>query len=237
VQALRARLAPIEVLHAGWYLTLALAEIVQCRTGGTRAKFDRYLSNPETQWAFGHAGGDEHYQETAALLDAVRGNSRFSTALEIGCGGGAFTELLADRCERLVGADVSRLALAHACSRKTLQQRVTFMQLDLQTASLPGQFDLIVAMDVLYYINRPWVLRACVVKLIAALCPGGHLLVSHGKVIPSVEHGRLAARFLHGASQIDGLFASNPLLEPLLTRQSEQRFTSLFRKHVVMRAA
>jgi len=227
---LRVRLASADLLHASWYLALALAEIVHSRTGRTRARFDQYLSNPETQWGFGSASNDERYEQAAALLDALRGKSRFGTALEVGCGGGAFTEFLVDRCEGVVALDVSPLALAHARSRRKLQDRVAFKQLNLQTGSLSEQFDLIIVMDVLYYINRPWVMRACVRKLIAALHQEGHLLVGHGKGSRTVEHGRLASRFLHGASQINSLFSSDPQLTLIFVHESEQRFMSLFQK-------
>src|SRR5947209_2806265 len=61
VHALRAWLARIDLLHAGWYLLNALAEIVQSRTGATRARLDRRYRDPRAQWAFGDAAGQEHY--------------------------------------------------------------------------------------------------------------------------------------------------------------------------------
>ena len=91
------------------------------------------------------------YRSTLAALP----RRRIRNALEMGCSIGVFTAMLAERCDRVVAADFSQLAVERARRRLASHANVTIEQRDLR-ASLPdGPFDLVVCSEVLYYWRRP----------------------------------------------------------------------------------
>jgi predicted TPR repeat methyltransferase len=106
------------------------------------------------------------------------GEGPFERALELGCSEGAFTRLLAPRCRSLVAVDISEIAVERARERLRGLDHVTCEVLQLPSEFPEGEFDLIVASDVLYY----WPLAdvvATLPRIEDALAPGGVLLALH----------------------------------------------------------
>ena len=78
----------------------------------------------------------------------------YHRALDIGCGVGIFSRLLADQAEHVVGIDISQSAVDYAVRDSAGISNVEFRQgdmLKLDSASL-GQFDLVVLADTIYYL-------------------------------------------------------------------------------------
>lgn len=78
---------------------------------------------------------------------------RYRQGLEVGCGAGALTELLAPRCDALVAMDCTPRALAVAKMRSS-HGTVTFVE-----GAIPWRWpaqppDLVVLSEVLYFMNR-----------------------------------------------------------------------------------
>ena len=97
---------------------------------------------------------------------------------DIGCGGGLLSEALAKSGAQVTGIDLAHdsinVAKAHAAeSGLDIDYRLTSAE-DL-AAELPGQFDLVCALEMLEHVPDP----ASVVSACAALCkPGGEVVMS-----------------------------------------------------------
>lgn len=112
------------------------------------------------------------------LRDQVRPGDR---ALDVGCGDGAFTAVLAEAGARVIGVDVAQTALDRAGARD--------QELDLRLIPIDGplpfedcRFDLVWASEVLEHVvdTARWLS-----EVRRVLNPGGRLLIttpSHGRV-------------------------------------------------------
>lgn len=89
-----------------------------------------------------------------ALLDAHRpATRRFARALDLGCGTGLGAVAFRDRCEWLVGVDLSAAMVAQARGRG-LYDELCVADLEPFVHAAPGGWDLVVAADVLPYLGE-----------------------------------------------------------------------------------
>lgn len=98
--------------------------------------------------------------------------------LDIGCGTGRYSELLADRCDSVLSVDVSQRMIdiareSHARTNISYQVRGLF---DV-TNERDGTFDAILAMFVLHMFPSH---DAALKHLTELLAPGGHLILMDG---------------------------------------------------------
>lgn len=154
--------------------SLPLARSDRHRAGVSRdaAFFESLYGQHEDPWQYRERKNElEKYRRT---LEAC-GKGPFAAALELACGIGLFTEMLAPRCTSLLAVDISATAVSRA------QERVArFPQVSCERRRLPdempdGPFDLIVCSDVLSY----WLeddVRQAVRTMEARLRPGGRLV-------------------------------------------------------------
>ena len=90
--------------------------------------------------------------------------------LEIGCGTGSFSRLLAGRAERVLAIDLSPQMIRLAKARSKLYPNIGFVEGDAMTYQLPdGRFDCIATLTTLHHLPIESVLR----KIRKALKPGG----------------------------------------------------------------
>jgi ubiquinone/menaquinone biosynthesis C-methylase UbiE len=95
-------------------------------------------------------------------------------ALEVGCGTGAFTRQLARRAERVVAVDLSPAMIEVAQQRSASFSNIEYLVADATTMPLPAEaFHCIASIATLHHMP----LRPMLARLIAALRPGGLLLV------------------------------------------------------------
>ena len=89
----------------------------------------------------------------ARLMELLR-DRRYARTLEIGCGAGAFTTLLAEVSDRVVALDVSPAAIERARARRT-GDGVEFRVANVMEAAPEedGPWDLIVMNETIYYIG------------------------------------------------------------------------------------
>ncbi len=136
--------------------------------------FERLYTEHADPWSV-LASTYEHdkYVATMAALD----QSRYGSALELGCSIGGLTRRLATRCDRLVAVDTSQAALArarHACG----YPNVDFVQAHLPDGDLGGPFDLIVLSEILYYFSMPALVRLAD-RIARVARPGAEYVVVH----------------------------------------------------------
>ncbi|HEU0014790.1 MAG TPA: class I SAM-dependent methyltransferase [Longimicrobium sp.] len=99
---------------------------------------------------------------------------RRETALEVGCGTGAFARLLARRFARVIVIDLSAEMVRRARELSPGIENVEFTQADVHTHELlPAGFDCIATIATLHHLPA----EETLVRLKAALRPGGVLLV------------------------------------------------------------
>lgn len=135
---------------------------------------ERYRSHPDP-WSYETSDYEQaKYQQT---LEAC-GPGPFTTALELGCSIGVFTGLLAPRCRRLVAIDGSAAALSRARRRLLAQPGVELVEGRIPEAIPDADYDLIVASEILYYLDQAE-LDDALARCASALVPGGRLVAVH----------------------------------------------------------
>jgi SAM-dependent methyltransferase len=148
--------------------------------GRTRAKrsiapsyFEaRYRANIDP-WGFRTSEYEQRkFQATIGALS----RRRYHRVLELGCGIGVLSAMLAARCDRLLALDTSQTAIAEA-------KRQNLANADFEVACLPAdfpaeRFDLIVLSEFLYYF-APADLKVVAQQCVRALDQGGEMILCH----------------------------------------------------------
>jgi 2-polyprenyl-3-methyl-5-hydroxy-6-metoxy-1,4-benzoquinol methylase len=95
-------------------------------------------------------------------------------ALDVGCGDGRLTRAIAARGLTVLGVDVSPAMIGLARRRAGADPRLAFRVADVLTDAVPcGGFDLVVSVATVHHMP----LDAVVPRLVAALAPGGTLVI------------------------------------------------------------
>jgi SAM-dependent methyltransferase len=130
-----------------------------------RADFDRLAAHAGEGWSH-----NTHYH--AYLLRQFP--NRCGAALDVGCGAGEFTRLLAERADHVVGVDLSPAMVAVARERAAGRANVELRVADVMEWDVPpASFDCIASIATLHHLA----LRPALRKLAMALRPGGTLAV------------------------------------------------------------
>ncbi len=128
----------------------------------------------EMRWEKNRLVRFEKFVTQAALEDGL-GPDKVLSALELGCGPGTWTGILAARAERVVAADISSEMLAQARRAMAFQPNVDFVQTDIARFDPKGQrFDRVISVRVLEYVPE-W--ENIVEGLGRLLNPGGRAVV------------------------------------------------------------
>ena len=122
----------------------------------------------------------ERYARLIAMLD----QSKYARILEIGCGAGAFSRLLAPMAQQLIALDVSSRAIAAARAAQGSIKHVEFRAANVMDydPKAEGPWDLIVMSETIYYLG--WLYSFFDVawlasELFAATRTGGELLLAN----------------------------------------------------------
>lgn len=138
------------------------------------AYFEALYARDPDPWRF--ASSDYERDKYTATLSALR--PRYRHALEVGCSIGVLTALLAPRCDALLALDVSDRALTMARERCAAIPGIAFARMAVPGDWPPGDFDLILLSEVLYYLS-PSDLAALARRVAGALVPGGDCVLVH----------------------------------------------------------
>jgi SAM-dependent methyltransferase len=130
-----------------------------------QADFDRIASLPQARW-------DQNSHYHGFLLNHVPPHC--DEVLEIGCGAGAFSRLLARRSEHVVALDFSPQMIRVARERSVEYPNIDYFIEEAQKYKFPvGKLDCIVSIATLHHLPFEEMLLKCK----AALRPNGVLLV------------------------------------------------------------
>lgn len=116
-----------------------------------------------------------------ALTLACLPRQRYANAWELGCSNGVLTAALAERCDALLGTDISAAALAEAAASTQASPHVTFQQASHPQDWPTGRFDLIVVSEVGYYLAAT-ALAQLATQLRQSLAHDGLLLACHWRI-------------------------------------------------------
>ena len=163
---------------------LADLDAVQAHGNARKAHFENIFVEPDP-WDYDNTYEVAKYEATMAMAPESVGS-----ALEIGCAEGHFTEHLAPKCSHLVAADIATTAIARVQERMAGAgiTNVSTLVADLVSDPIPSGQDLIVCSEMLYYVGSVEDLDRVLAKLVAALNPGGSLLMAHA--FEACESGR-----------------------------------------------
>lgn len=120
-----------------------------------------------------------HYSQLLALrrwLDIAPGTK----VLDVGCGVGRWSTLLASRGGIVTGVDLSPTMIAEAKRRaagKGVSDRCRFLVQDLARLDANDRFDLIIGVTVLQHILDPQALRSAAQRMVEHLSPGGRMVL------------------------------------------------------------
>lgn len=145
------------------------------RTSTPVASFDARYARSADPW-----GVDSRWYERRKreLMLASLPRERFGRTLEIGCGTGALTARLAERCDAVVALDVSPRAVASTQERIGGSPSVTVHEADARSTLPAGPFDLVVLSELAYYWDAADLERV-VASIDGELAHNGVLAVCH----------------------------------------------------------
>lgn len=145
---------------------------IKTRIRNTYRKLFTLLGLYPNRWSVGNAFKVYEYRE---LVDPAR-MGREDVVLDLGCGQGLQTQLLAYACGRVVGVDVSPTAIAQACEYRRfspVRSRLQYHCSPLEMAGLPADcFDHVFSFCVLEHIPN---LDEVLAELLRIVKPGGDL--------------------------------------------------------------
>jgi cyclopropane fatty-acyl-phospholipid synthase-like methyltransferase len=164
----------------------------------TNADFEaRYKANPDP---WGYETSDYERGKYDATLEAC-GNGPYNRALELGSSIGVFSARLAPRCHSLVTVDAAPSAVADARRRLAGVPSVQVLRGAIPEAIPAGSFDLVVASEILYYLE-PDKLGATLARLRDVLATHGRLVAVHWR--PSGDERPFTAAEVHGLVRRQG---------------------------------
>ena len=100
--------------------------------------------------------------------------------LDVGCGVGRWSRMLAARGATVTGVDLSPTMISEArrrAAREGVAARCRFEVQDLSNLSVDGEYDLVLGVTVLQHILDPEALRAALLGMRARLRPGGRMIL------------------------------------------------------------
>lgn len=193
--------------------------------------FDSEYATAPDHWGYTtNVHERERHLLAVRLLESVCPEGGFGRVLEIGCAEGVFTEMLAPLCNSLVAVDFSEIALDRARKRRIWGDRVTFYQWNVRVDPIPGNFEMIVTMDVLGYIRRLGKLRKVNHKLVSNLRSGDWLFAGDFRQGELFEGSWIAKRLRLGGKCVIEELATHPGLETVKTSSTESHVFAVLRK-------
>ncbi len=206
--------------------------------------FDALYSDNSDPWQYQTRWYEKRKRE---MCLAVLPQAEYDNAIELGCGNGVFSELLARRCQALLSIDGNTQAVQLAKQRlgksyhvRVIQGVIPHVLLSLENALLQSYplsdgalvhkppFDLIVISEILYYLS-PTDIDTVITWIKQNLAVGGTLLCCHWRyaidgfsMTGETVHQRLQRAFNMTNNEVDRpAFTYPALTHPAFTHQSQ----------------
>ncbi len=213
----------------GFWLRSAKADarLAKFKVGRDSAQaFDLLYSQSIDPWGF----EVPHYRYQRRKYDTLVSllpDRQFQNTLDLGCGIGLLSQRLAAHSKKVLGLDVSKVAIAAARQRLAGVDNIAFDQADVTNlpAQLDGAFDLVVVADVLYYLQpmSDEVLKKTATRIAELLKPGGICLLANHFFFDVDPDSRLSRR-IHQA------FIWSPAFRTVAEHRRFFFLTSLFER-------
>jgi len=134
-------------------------------------KFLAESGNPEAIWYWGSPAGKKRAARRGQLLREAAGLKPGMRVLEVGCGTGLFTEMLANSGAHILAVDISPDLIELAKQRSYPPNSVELMVMRFEDCDIDEPFDAIVGSSVLHHLEMETALR----RMYELLKPNGHL--------------------------------------------------------------
>lgn len=173
------------------------------REASARAvRFDALYQGDIDPWDF-RTSAYEREKYTATLAALPRAHYR--RALEVGCSIGELTRRLRSRADKVLGLDVSSVAIAEARRVHSEVPGLDFEVREVPQSWPDGAFDLVVLSEVLYFLE-PDEITALAARAAEALEPGGHCVVVcwTGENDATLDGDGAAERFIEDFGLVGG---------------------------------
>lgn len=205
-------LRSVPQLRETYYLFKALPGLLTYRSDSPQITCTRDYEREDT-WGYSSAWGKHHLRVLLDMLDRGGQNKSFRRGLEIGCGEGYVSEVVAPRCDHLLATDVVPIALDRARRRCSSFQQVHFAEWNLLTDPVSGPYDLILLMSVVEYFcsRRDFLLARN--KVSTMLEPGGLLLTTTTLQNAAYDSAWWTKWLPIGGLRTSEFFAGDPTLE------------------------
>jgi SAM-dependent methyltransferase len=127
------------------------------------------MGHPETTWGWGTPAGKLRAARRAELIAEGARLGPSQRSLEVGCGTGLFTELLAASGAEIFAVDISSELLDLARGRGLPTTQVHFLERRFEDCDVDGPFDSVVGSSILHHLDVNVSLR----RIYELLRPGG----------------------------------------------------------------
>lgn len=178
---------------------------------GARSAFEAAYANNADPWA--SASSRYRYQRNkyAGLISFLPRGKRFARVLDLGCGAGVLSGLLAHIGDDVLGMDIAQTAvdLARTNALERAVGNVRFEQGDITALpdSMDGGFDLVVVADTIYYLDKTDDASLAVVaeRVARLLAPGGTCMIANHYFFRADKDSRLSRRIHDAFAALAGL--------------------------------
>jgi SAM-dependent methyltransferase len=127
--------------------------------------------NPELIWNWDTPAGRKRAERRGRLLGESAGLRPGMWVMEVGCGTGLFTEMLAGYGARILAVDISKELLDMARARGLSPDQVKFREMRFEDGLADGPFDAVLGSSVLHHLDIQPALRV----IYDLLKPGGRI--------------------------------------------------------------
>jgi SAM-dependent methyltransferase len=164
---------------------------------GDRTAFETIYHESDDPWCSNSPRYNYQRRKYHVLMSFLPADRRYQHTLDLGCGLGTLSGLLADRSDQVLGLDVAQTAIDRA-HKAHVASNVDFERMDILDLPdrLNGQFDLIMIVDTLYYLSSTSdeLLRELAVRIADLLAADGLCVLTNHFFFPWDKETRLSRR-------------------------------------------
>ncbi len=186
------------------------ARVAQLRqTIGDHEAFEVIYRESSDPWASVNRKYRYQQRKYAVLMSLLPAGRRFQSALDLGCGLGDLSRLLADRSDRVLGLDVAQSVIDRARVSHGGVPGLSFDRADILDLprDLDGKFDLVTIADSIYYLANldDDVLKVLATRVAELLAPNGVCLLANHYFFGTDLDSKVSRR-IHDAFQWSSRF-------------------------------